>query len=63
MKSCLTSMWDVTGFKIVVRGNADGERVMVIGDLNPEVKIVQVMSRWAMFRVGLWLIKRAWRSL
>lgn len=36
------------------------ERVLMIDDINPQNRIVQMLSRWDCFRLGLLI---AWRSI
>jgi hypothetical protein len=54
--------WHPTGLRVAVdrAGGKDSSRVLNIEDLNPQAKVVHVMSRWDCLRLGLLII---WRSI
>lgn len=54
--------WHPTGLRVAVdrAGGKSSDRVLNIEDLNPQTKLVHVMSRWDCFRLGLLI---AWRSV
>lgn len=48
------AIWLNTGLKIT----AD-QGFLTVSDLNPETQIRNRMSKWELFRIGLWLIRRS----
>jgi hypothetical protein len=58
-----TAVWHPTGFTLAVtagsRGYPELDRVASFESLNPQVRFVHCMSRWDMFKLGLWLVRRS----
>jgi hypothetical protein len=54
--------WHPTGLRLEVSkaGGESKNRVLVIADLNPDARIVHVMTRWSCFCLGLLI---AWRGI
>lgn len=48
------AIWCNTGLKIT----AD-QGFLIVEDLNPEAKIRNRVSRWELFRIGFWLIRKS----
>jgi len=51
-------LWDEAGLRIEAQPH-DGGIVCDFEDLNPQVKFRYVFTRWEMFRVGLWFVRKA----
>lgn len=49
-----SAIWRNTGLKITTE-----KGVLVIEDLNPDAKIRNRVSRWELFRIGFWLIRKS----
>ena len=47
-------IWTETGFQMMARNG-----FLEVTDLNPEADIRNRVSRWELFRIGVWLIRRA----
>lgn len=56
------AVWRSTGLMIAcdkIEDTGVGSRLLRIEDLNPEVKTQNVVTRWELFRIGVWMI---WKS-
>ena len=56
-----TAIWRETGLKITCdRTDSDvGSHLLRFEDLNPETHIQNVVTRWQLARIALWLMWRA----
>ncbi len=57
-----TAVWRSTGLMIAcdqIDDTGIGSRLLRIEDLNPEVKTQNVLTRWELARMGMWMIARA----
>ncbi len=51
-----------TGFMIKNHNIGAHARLFVFSNLNPEVKIPYVFTRWELFRLSIWFLRQAVRS-